>query len=84
MVGGLLAKQPVAFRQIDDGVHEVRYGSHCLGYVLERDKQPRLRPERPVIVLTAEEADHGGSVSATEPLGAWPLNSGNDKEVLGA
>ena len=26
---------------------------HCLGYFLERDNQPRLRPERPVVALAA-------------------------------
>jgi putative transposase len=84
LVGRLLAKQPVAFRQIDDGVHEVRYGSHCLGYFLERDKQPRLRPERPVVVLAAEEADRGGSVCATEPPEPEPTSAVLGKEVLGA
>jgi transposase InsO family protein len=83
-VGSLLANQPVAFRELADGVHEVRYGPHCLGYFLERDKQPRLRPDRPVPGPSATEPEGGGSVPATEPLGAWPLNSDNDKEVLGS
>jgi len=83
-VGRLLAKQLVAFREVEDGVHEVRYGPHCLGYFLERDKQPRLRPERPVPGPVAVEPEGGGSVSATEPLGAWPTNSETDKEVPGA
>jgi transposase InsO family protein len=68
-VGSLLAGQPVAFREIGDGVHDVRYGTHCLGYFLERDKRPRLRPERPEPVPAAAEPDQGGSVCATEPSG---------------
>jgi putative transposase len=84
LVGSLLAKQPVAFRQIDDGVHEVRYGSHCLGYFLERDKQPRLRPERPVVALSAQEADRRGSVCATEPPEPEPTAAVLGEEVLGA
>jgi putative transposase len=83
-VGTLLAKQPVAFREVEDGVHEVRYGSHCLGYFLERDKKPRLRPERPAPGPIAVEPEGGGSVSATEPLGAWQITPESDKEVLGA
>ncbi len=77
-------RQPVAFRQIDDGVHEVRYGSHCLGYFLERDKQPRLRPERPAVALAAGEADCGGSVYATEPPKPEPAAAVHGKEALGA
>jgi transposase InsO family protein len=83
-VGTLLAKQPVAFREVEDGVHEVHYGRHCLGYFLERDKQPRLRPERPVCAPIASAPEGGGSVCTTEPLGTWPATSESDKEVLGA
>jgi putative transposase len=83
-VGTLLAKQPVAFREVGDGVHEVRYGSHCLGYFLERDKQPRLRPERPVRDPPFVVPEGGGSVCATEPLGTRQPSSDSDKEVLGA
>jgi hypothetical protein len=83
-VGSLLAKQPVALREIGNGVHEVRYGSHCLGYFLERDKQPRLRPERPASAPANVEAEGGCSVGATEQLGAQPMVSGKEQEVIGA
>ncbi|MHB1844531.1 MAG: integrase core domain-containing protein [Deltaproteobacteria bacterium] len=83
-VGVLLARQPVAFRQIEDGVHEVRYGAHCLGYFLERDKKPGLRPKRPEAAPTVLAADQGGSVCATEPLGVQSTPSATGEEVLGA
>jgi len=83
-VGTLLAKQPVAFREVEDGIHEVRYGSHGLGYFLERDKQPRLRPERPVRDPASVAPEGGGSVCATEPLGTGQPSSDSGKEVLGA
>jgi transposase InsO family protein len=83
-VGRLLARQPVAFREVEDGVHELLYGSHCLGFFLERDKKPRLRPDRPVPGPIAAEPEGGGSVCETEPLGARLLSSVTDKEVLGA
>jgi len=83
-VGRLLANQPVALREIGNGVHEVRYGSHCLGYLLERDKQPRLRPERPVPAPANVEAEGGCSVGATEQLGAQPIVAASDEEVVGA
>lgn len=82
-VGTLLGRQPVAFRQLDDGVHEVLYGAHCLGYFLERDKQPRLRPQRPESAPATEVPDLGGSVCATEPLGVRSTASDTGEEVVG-
>jgi putative transposase len=82
--GKLLANQPVAFRESGDGIHEVNYGPHCIGYFLERDKQPRLRPERPVPDPLVVEPDLGGSVCETDPLGAQSKISELEKEVLGA
>jgi putative transposase len=82
--GPLLAKQPVGFQQLDDGIYEVRYGAHCIGYLREADKHPHLRPERPVPEPARVEPDPGGSVDATEPLGACQTPSGTGEEVVGA
>jgi len=82
-VGRLLAGQPVAFYEIGDGVHDVRYGSHCLGYFLERDKKPWLRPDRPVHVPAATVPEPRGSVCATDPLTAQATSSVIGEEVLG-
>jgi len=82
--GRLLAKQPVAFRQVADGVHDVRYGPHCIGFFVEADRQSKLRPDRPELVPITVEPDHGGSVSATEPPGACAPSSASGKEVPGA
>ena len=83
-VGSLLAKQPVVFIQIGDGIHEVRYGANRLGYFLERDKSPRLRPEQPESAPAAVVPDQGGSVCATEPLGVRPEGSVAGEEAPGA
>jgi putative transposase len=82
-VGRLLAGQPVAFYEIGDGVHDVRYGSHCLGYFLERDKKPWLRPDRPVHVPPPTVPELRGSVCATEPPSARATSSVSGEEVLG-
>ena len=64
-------------------VHEVLYGTHCLGYFLERDKQPRLRPERPESVPAATAPDLGGSVCATEPPILRETSSVSGEEAAG-
>jgi transposase InsO family protein len=82
-VGRLLAGQPIAFYEIGEGVHDVRYGSHCLGYFVERDKNPRLRPYRPEPAPVAADHDSRGSVCATEPPIAEAISSGSGEEASG-
>ena len=83
-LGRLLAGQPVALREVGNAVHEVRYGPHCLGYLLEYDKRSKLRPERPQTAPLAIDPDPCGSVCVTEPLGAQSSQSDNGQGVLRA
>jgi hypothetical protein len=82
-VGTLLSGQPVAFYEIGDGAHDVRYGANCLGYFLERDKQPRLRPTRTEPAPTAVVSDLRGSVCATEPPTPQAISPNSGEEVRG-
>lgn len=45
--GQLLAREPVGFQQVGEALFEVSYGPMKLGFFLESDKTPRLRPEPP-------------------------------------
>jgi|HubBroStandDraft_1064217.scaffolds.fasta_scaffold90609_1 putative transposase len=82
-VGSLLSGQPVALYDVGHGVHDVRYGAHCLGFLVARDKKPRLRPERPQSVPAVVDPDLRGSVCATEPPTAVLASSDSREEVLG-
>jgi transposase InsO family protein len=82
-VGSQLAGQPIAFYEIGDGAHDVRYGAHCLGYFLERDKSPRLRPFRPEPVPTPVVTDSRGPVCATVPPVADAISSESGEGALG-
>jgi transposase InsO family protein len=82
-VGTLLAGQPVAFYEVAAGVHDVRYAAHCLGYFVERDEKPRLRPNRPDNVPAVAEPDLRGSVCATEPPIVRVVSSESGEEAIG-
>jgi hypothetical protein len=83
-VGRLLSGEPVALRQTADDVHAVFYGSHCLGFLHARDKQPRLRPEPQVHAPKPSEHGVGTSVDATEAPEAVPTPTVTEEEAPGA
>jgi putative transposase len=70
-VGSMLALQPVGLHQVGEALFDVSYGPVRLGYFLESDRRPHLRPDSPADQAPRsagpERKEHAPDVSGRGP-----------------